>query len=287
MAATLDVVGAGITGSYSITSNETLWSLVDGVTVSTPAGANGKNAILRYYAVASGGGATSVFSLGELNPQFGGTNLAPYVTVNGSGLSLVDPNAGASGRGVTNLTSLQVFAAPALPSSAGGQSTNVNLSGLVSNPGSYSGSALAGFPSATLATSGHTYTGTSLFSFINPTGSNSLNQIVLTAGIDGYEVVLAMAELDPTFGGNPDYLLAYADKNGDFPASGIARTIFPNDNKHGRWMSNLNSISVLEVGAVPEPSTWAMMMIGFAGLGFLACRRSGRAKLAASIRRVG
>ena len=29
------------------------------------------------------------------------------------------------------------------------------------------------------------------------------------------------------------------------------------------------------VGAVPEPSTWAMMLIGFAGLGFMAYRRRG------------
>jgi len=27
------------------------------------------------------------------------------------------------------------------------------------------------------------------------------------------------------------------------------------------------------VGAVPEPSTWAMMALGFAGLGFMAYRR--------------
>jgi hypothetical protein len=25
---------------------------------------------------------------------------------------------------------------------------------------------------------------------------------------------------------------------------------------------------------VPEPSTWAMMILGFAGIGFMACRRS-------------
>jgi hypothetical protein len=271
VAATLDVFGDGITGSVSIISNETLWSLVDDVTVSTPPGANGKNAILRYYVVASGGGATSVFSLGELNPLFGGTNTAPYVTVTGSGLSLVDPNAGASGRGVTGLTSLQVFSVPALPSTAGGQSTSVNLSGQVANPGSYSGSGLATLPATTLTTSGHTYTGTSLFSFLDPTNADSLSQIVVTTGTDGYEVVLALAELDPAFGGNPNYLLAYADQNGDFPAAGIARTIFPDDNRHGRWMSNLDSITVLQ--AVPEPSTWAMMVLGFAGLGFLAYRR--------------
>jgi PEP-CTERM motif len=29
-------------------------------------------------------------------------------------------------------------------------------------------------------------------------------------------------------------------------------------------------------GAVPEPSTWAMMLVGFAGLGFAAIGRQGR-----------
>jgi hypothetical protein len=31
----------------------------------------------------------------------------------------------------------------------------------------------------------------------------------------------------------------------------------------------------LDTGSVPEPSTWAMMLIGFAGLGFAAYRRGG------------
>jgi len=32
--------------------------------------------------------------------------------------------------------------------------------------------------------------------------------------------------------------------------------------------------------AVPEPSTWAMMMLGFAGLGYGAFRRNAKAKVA-------
>lgn len=36
-----------------------------------------------------------------------------------------------------------------------------------------------------------------------------------------------------------------------------------------------------DVGAVPEPSTWAMMILGFAGLGFMAYRRRSSAMLAA------
>jgi hypothetical protein len=33
--------------------------------------------------------------------------------------------------------------------------------------------------------------------------------------------------------------------------------------------------------SVPEPSTWAMMAIGFIGIGFLACRKRGRFAAAA------
>ena len=32
----------------------------------------------------------------------------------------------------------------------------------------------------------------------------------------------------------------------------------------------------ITVGGVPEPSTWAMMLIGFAGLGFVSYRKSKR-----------
>jgi hypothetical protein len=37
--------------------------------------------------------------------------------------------------------------------------------------------------------------------------------------------------------------------------------------------SGLDDISVNAVGAVPESSTWAMMILGFAGIGFMAYRR--------------
>jgi hypothetical protein len=35
------------------------------------------------------------------------------------------------------------------------------------------------------------------------------------------------------------------------------------------------NLTTAAIGAVPEPSTWAMMILGFAGIGFLAYRRSG------------
>jgi hypothetical protein len=239
------------------------------VTTSTPPGDNSKNAILRDYVVATGSnGTTSVFSLGELNPNFGGTNTAPFIAVNGSTYSLIDPNANASGRNVSNLSSLQVLAVDALPNGAGGQSTSVNLSGSVKSPGQYTLSALQNNFTPVHETVGtDVYTGVPLYTFINPSDPNILNQIVITSGTDGYEVVLSLAELDPNFGGNPANLLPYADTGGDFPTNGIARTILPLDNRHGRWLSNLDSVIVAQA-AVPEPSTWAMMLLGFAGLGF-------------------
>jgi len=80
----LDVVGPGINSDTTVANGTTLWSLVGGVSTSTPAGDNGKNAILRYYVVATGSSGTSVFSLGEIDPAFGGTGAAPYVASSGS-----------------------------------------------------------------------------------------------------------------------------------------------------------------------------------------------------------
>jgi PEP-CTERM motif len=41
-------------------------------------------------------------------------------------------------------------------------------------------------------------------------------------------------------------------------------------------------IGVAAVAAVPEPSTWAMMILGFAGLGFMAYRRKSKPALIAA-----
>jgi hypothetical protein len=38
----------------------------------------------------------------------------------------------------------------------------------------------------------------------------------------------------------------------------------------------------INLGAVPEPSTWAMMILGFAGIGFMVYRRSRKSTMAPS-----
>jgi hypothetical protein len=35
----------------------------------------------------------------------------------------------------------------------------------------------------------------------------------------------------------------------------------------------LDTLTLQEINSVPEPATWAMMIVGFAGLGFAAYRR--------------
>ena len=164
---------------------------------------------------------------------------------------------------------------PSLPNGAGGESTNINLSGLVNSPGNYSLPDLQAFAPVTEAVSGDTYTGVPLWNFVNPSDlSNILNQIVVTTGTDGYEVVLSLAELDPALGGNLNNLLPYTDTGGNFPASGIARTILPTDNKHGRWMSNLNDITVeVAMGTVPEPASITLIGLGFLGMTWTLGRR--------------
>jgi hypothetical protein len=39
------------------------------------------------------------------------------------------------------------------------------------------------------------------------------------------------------------------------------------------YIARLESYRVTSVSAIPEPSTWAMMILGFAGIGFMAYRR--------------
>jgi hypothetical protein len=132
------------------------------------------------------------------------------------------------------------------------------VSGGVAHPGTYDQNALAALSHTILVTTNPspapptTYNGTQLFSFLSPTDANSLNQIVTAVGSDGYTVVYSLAELDPAYGGDPNIMLASSQTTGSFP--GVARTILPLDNRHGRWESNLVS---LDVRTVPGPEVGA------------------------------
>jgi hypothetical protein len=53
------------------------------------------------------------------------------------------------------------------------------------------------------------------------------------------------------------------------------KQVFTALNQQIGWIPRRVTISgSLASGAVPEPSTWAMMLLGFAGLGFMAYRKT-------------
>lgn len=67
--------------------------------------------------------------------------------------------------------------------------------------------------------------------------------------------------------------------NGDIPGSGISYidptlTISPNFLSSNPGYQIAFSQGISQASAVPEPSTWAMMLIGFAGIGFAGLRRA-------------
>jgi hypothetical protein len=49
---------------------------------------------------------------------------------------------------------------------------------------------------------------------------------------------------------------------------------FINADPFSDYLSGLDNVQIIEIAAVPEPSTWAMLILGFAGVGFMAYRRS-------------
>ena len=44
---------------------------------------------------------------------------------------------------------------------------------------------------------------------------------------------------------------------------------------NGEWFADTVTVTASAIGGVPEPSTWALMLIGFGGVGWLVSRRRG------------
>ncbi len=280
------------TGTFA---GPTLWSLLNTVGLQSPAV---KNGVLRQYVVATGSdGYTAVFSMGELDPMFGGSSPQVLVADQENGAPLgstgfartVAPKDDFGGRYVSNLANLRVGTAPALAAQGSGTTTQFTLSGSVTSPGTYTLSRLQALPatteSVTYLASGTavtaSFTGVSLWTLLSDAGivtnpaikNDILNYYVLATGSDGYESIFSFGELDPMFGGGgaPD-LIAYETNGGSLGADGFARLVVPGDDFGGRYVSNLVSLEVIDA-AVPEPASIALLTSALMATGLLQVAR--------------
>jgi PEP-CTERM motif len=89
------------------------------------------------------------------------------------------------------------------------------------------------------------------------------------AGLDGFYVFqLAFGASNPPGpGGTPtDLFSTNVFAQGGYAVSFLTLT-------DGSVVATANSGALFATGGVPEPSTWAMLILGFAGIGFMAYRR--------------
>jgi hypothetical protein len=119
-------------------------------------------------------------------------------------------------------------------------------------------------------------------------GTGNANIATTTPSFTGFPIGVTNGTYDHTFDMtlNSSYNSAFITANGGTP-SGAFAALLAGLNADDAYL-NVHS-SVFPGGeirgflqAVPEPSTWAMMLIGFAGLGFMAYRRKSKPALMAA-----
>jgi hypothetical protein len=78
------------------------------------------------------------------------------------------------------------------------------------------------------------------------------------------------------FNSNPNEELGDFNPNGFVQSAVPSKGIVPSYTTSSPEFTMMESIGYSPVTDVPEPSTWAMMLLGFAGLGFMASRRKSK-----------
>jgi hypothetical protein len=239
-----------------------LWGLLNASNIQVGAA---KNDILRKYVVAKGvDGYRAVFSMGELHEFFGnrGNILAFEETTSGApvlmaDLRLTSPGDKRGGRYVSLLRSLDIqSSASTQTGTGGGLSTQFTVSGLVKTPGSYDLAALQGLAQVTRTAGGRGFTGVDLWNFLNVTAgglvtdpavkNDFLSFYIVATGSDGYQTVIAIGEIEPNFGAQPNLIAWDENSTGNVGTAGFARFVVPGDVRAGRWVSNLVSIEVFK-----------------------------------------
>ena len=228
-------------------------------------------------------GYTSLFSLGELAPQFGGSNpqvlsptsrtARPLGSTGFARILAAKDNFG--GRYVSNLCKSWRLAPRRQIRPRAAEHDAVFSFGAVQTPGVYTLSSLEALPATTETVTylaggrpvTATFTGVSIWTLLTAAGivtdpdikNDILNYYLLATGSDGYEAILSLGELDPMFGGtgHPD-LIAYMEDGMPLGADGFARLVVPGDSFGGRYVSNLVSLQVIDA-VVPNPGrSWCL-----------------------------
>ncbi len=156
---------------------------------------------------------------------------------------------------------VQAWAAEAAPT------TSFELAGAVDRPGAYRSVELQALPAQTAAVMFQTgrgpvsasFTGPALWSLLGQAGlapvpgaRNSLRNVVVATGADGYAAAFSGGELDPRFGGGRPDLIAYAQDGQPLGADGFARVVVPGDAFGGRYVSNLARLDVIQAPSAPS-----------------------------------
>jgi hypothetical protein len=151
----------------------------------------------------------------------------------------------------------------ALLFSLSGSPTTLTYTGLASP---FSGTGLAGSFSAPPLTSGGGATNFEyqiLYNGILPQGNNVPGVSTLTFEVVGKQISNLISLSEPCTGCSP---------------SGQVNLFFAADIYNSNPGGATGYVGA-QISAVPEPSTWAMMILGFFGVGFMAYRRKGQAAL--------
>jgi PEP-CTERM motif len=114
-----------------------------------------------------------------------------------------------------------------------------------------------------------------LFTFIgNPSSSNPIDVLLLAGHTYVFDWTM---EADASSGS--DQFSRVAASSADLSHTGLLTIDVLTPGEGLTFLSGADYRAGASVGGVPEPSTWAMMILGFAGLGFTAYRRKAKSAL--------